>query len=155
MTAASACRRSTASKTSFDVAHGSTVARGSMRRSASWLKAPRSPWIATFIVRIVCQQQLRFSSSRCTREAAAPDSCSSPRFVATRARYDAPHYRAIQQGAKSEGRMLWTLFVILLVLWLAGVVSSYTLGGFIHLLLVLAVLALVFQLISDRRTSTV
>ena len=51
--------------------------------------------------------------------------------------------------------MLWTLFVILLVLWLAGVVSSYTLGGFIHLLLVLAVLALVFQLISDRRTSTV
>ena len=51
--------------------------------------------------------------------------------------------------------MLWTIFVILLVLWLAGVVSSYTLGGFIHLLLVLAVLALVFQLISDRRTSVV
>jgi hypothetical protein len=51
--------------------------------------------------------------------------------------------------------MLWTLFVILLVLWLAGVVSSYTLGGFIHLLLVLAVLALVFQLISDRRTRVV
>jgi hypothetical protein len=51
--------------------------------------------------------------------------------------------------------MLWTLFVILLVLWLAGVVSSYTLGGFIHLLLVLAVLALVFQLITDRRTTTV
>jgi hypothetical protein len=51
--------------------------------------------------------------------------------------------------------MLWTIFVILLVLWLVGVVSSYTLGGFIHLLLVLAVLALVFQLISDRRTTTV
>jgi len=51
--------------------------------------------------------------------------------------------------------MLWTIFVILLVLWLAGVVSSYTLGGFIHLLLVLAVLALVFQLISDRRSTTV
>jgi len=51
--------------------------------------------------------------------------------------------------------MLWTLFVILLVLWLVGIVSSYTLGGFIHLLLVLAVLALVFQLISDRRTTTV
>ncbi|HEV8524201.1 MAG TPA: lmo0937 family membrane protein [Terriglobales bacterium] len=48
--------------------------------------------------------------------------------------------------------MLWTLFVILLVLWLLGVVSSYTLGGFIHLLLVLAVLALIFQLLSDRRT---
>lgn len=48
--------------------------------------------------------------------------------------------------------MLWTLFVILLVLWLAGVVSSYTLGGFVHLLLVLAVLALVLQLITDRRS---
>jgi hypothetical protein len=44
--------------------------------------------------------------------------------------------------------MLWTLFIVLLVLWLAGVVSSYTLGGFIHILLVLAVLALIFQLVS-------
>jgi hypothetical protein len=47
--------------------------------------------------------------------------------------------------------MLWTIFVILLVLWLLGVVSSYTLGGFIHLLLVLAVIALIFQLLSGRR----
>jgi hypothetical protein len=47
--------------------------------------------------------------------------------------------------------MLWTLFVILLVLWLIGVVSSYTLGGFIHVLLVLALIALVFQLLSGRR----
>jgi len=37
--------------------------------------------------------------------------------------------------------MLWTIFVILLVLWLLGMVSSYTLGGFIHILLVLAVVA--------------
>ncbi|HZI57971.1 MAG TPA: lmo0937 family membrane protein [Verrucomicrobiae bacterium] len=49
--------------------------------------------------------------------------------------------------------MLWTLFVILLVLWLLGVVSSYTMGGFIHLLLVLAVIALVFQLITGRRAA--
>jgi hypothetical protein len=48
--------------------------------------------------------------------------------------------------------MLWTLFVILLVLWLIGVVSSYTLGGFIHILLVLALIALIFQLLSGRRT---
>ncbi len=48
--------------------------------------------------------------------------------------------------------MLWTLFVILLILWLLGVVTSYTLGGFIHILLVLAVVALIFQLISGRRT---
>jgi len=48
--------------------------------------------------------------------------------------------------------MLWTLFIVLLVLWLLGVVSSYTLGGFIHILLVLAVIALIFQLLSGRRT---
>ncbi|MGA8875707.1 MAG: lmo0937 family membrane protein [Candidatus Korobacteraceae bacterium] len=48
--------------------------------------------------------------------------------------------------------MLWTIFVILLVLWLLGVVTSYTLGGFIHILLVLAIVALVIQLISGRRT---
>jgi hypothetical protein len=41
---------------------------------------------------------------------------------------------------------------VLLVLWLLGVVSSYTMGGFIHILLVLALVALVFQLISGRRT---
>ena len=47
--------------------------------------------------------------------------------------------------------MLWTLFVVLLLLWLLGVVSSYTLGGFIHLLLLLAVVAVLVQLISGRR----
>jgi Family of unknown function (DUF5670) len=59
-----------------------------------------------------------------------------------------------KQNSVSEGEdMLWTLFVVLLVLWLLGVVSSYTLGGFIHILLVLAVIALVFQLISGRRSA--
>lgn len=46
--------------------------------------------------------------------------------------------------------MLWTLFVILLVLWLLGVVSSYTMGGFVHILLVLAVVAVVFQVLTGR-----
>ena len=48
--------------------------------------------------------------------------------------------------------MLWTLFIILLVLWLVGIVTSHTLGGFIHLLLALALLALVTELgLSYRR----
>jgi hypothetical protein len=47
--------------------------------------------------------------------------------------------------------MLWTIFVILLVLWLLGVVSSYTLGGYIHFLLVVAVVVLLIQLITGRR----
>ena len=49
--------------------------------------------------------------------------------------------------------MLWTLFVILLILWLLGLVSSYTLGGFVHLLLVVALVVLVLQLISGRRAA--
>lgn len=47
--------------------------------------------------------------------------------------------------------MLWTLFVVLLILWFLGVVSSYTLGGFIHVLLILALIAVVLQLIQGRR----
>lgn len=47
--------------------------------------------------------------------------------------------------------MLWTIFVILLVLWLLGVVSSYTIGGFIHVLLVIALVVLLIQLITGRR----
>jgi hypothetical protein len=48
--------------------------------------------------------------------------------------------------------MLWTLVVILLVLWLLGLVTSYTLGGVIHVLLVIAVVVLVVNLIQGRRT---
>jgi hypothetical protein len=47
--------------------------------------------------------------------------------------------------------MLWTILVILLVLWLLGMVSSYTMGGLIHILLVVAVVILVIQLVSGRR----
>jgi len=47
--------------------------------------------------------------------------------------------------------MLWTIFVILLVLWLLGMVSSYTIGGFIHILLVIAVVVLLIRLIQGRR----
>jgi hypothetical protein len=47
--------------------------------------------------------------------------------------------------------MLWTLFVILFIMWLLGMVTSYTLGGFIHILLILALVAVVIQLITGRR----
>jgi Family of unknown function (DUF5670) len=47
--------------------------------------------------------------------------------------------------------MLWTIFVILFILWLLGMVTSYTMGGFIHILLVLALVAVVIQLISGRQ----
>ena len=47
--------------------------------------------------------------------------------------------------------MLWTLCVILLVLWLVGLVSAYTMGGFIHVLIALAVILLIVQLVTRRR----
>ena len=47
--------------------------------------------------------------------------------------------------------MLWTITIILFVLWIVGLVSSYTMGGWIHLLLVLAIIVLIFNLLSGRR----
>ena len=47
--------------------------------------------------------------------------------------------------------MLWTIFVVLLVLWALGLVTSYTMGGFIHLLLVLAIIVVLFRVIQGRR----
>jgi hypothetical protein len=47
--------------------------------------------------------------------------------------------------------MLWTITIVLVILWILGLVSSYTLGGWIHLLLVLAIIVLIFNLLSGRR----
>jgi len=71
--------------------------------------------------------------------------------------------RAYSQNAESEllplrcwdakqkaTNMLWTIAVILLVLWALGMVSSYTLGGFIHLLLVLAIIVVLIRVIQGR-----
>jgi hypothetical protein len=54
------------------------------------------------------------------------------------------------QGLRRK-RMLWTITIVLFILWLLGMVSSYTLGGWIHILLVLAVIVLIFNLLSGRR----
>lgn len=48
--------------------------------------------------------------------------------------------------------MLWTLFVILLVMWALGLVTSYTMGGFVHILLVIALVVLVVNLVQGRRS---
>jgi uncharacterized protein DUF5670 len=55
------------------------------------------------------------------------------------------------ERTSKEAHMLWTIFVVLLVLWLIGVVSSYTMGGFIHLLLLIALAVVLIQLIQGRR----
>jgi hypothetical protein len=50
-----------------------------------------------------------------------------------------------------EATMLWTIFVVLLILWLLGLVTSYTLGGFIHILLVIAIVVVLIRVIQGRR----
>ena len=47
--------------------------------------------------------------------------------------------------------MLWTIFVILVILWMLGLVSGYTIGGFIHVLLVIAIVVVLLRVISGRR----
>jgi hypothetical protein len=58
--------------------------------------------------------------------------------------------------AQSEGRvgdMLWTLAMVMVILWLLGMVSSYTMNGLIHILLVVAVIAVLIRLIQGRRVA--
>ena len=47
--------------------------------------------------------------------------------------------------------MLWTIAVVLVILWLLGIVSSYTMGGFIHILLVIAIIVVLVNIIRGRR----
>lgn len=50
--------------------------------------------------------------------------------------------------------MLWTIFVVLVILWLLGIATSYTLGGFVHILLVLAVVTLLIRVLQGRRMAS-
>jgi len=52
---------------------------------------------------------------------------------------------------KKEATVLYTIAVVLIILWLLGLVSAYTMGGFIHVLLVIAVIVILLRLISGRR----
>jgi len=54
---------------------------------------------------------------------------------------------------EGDGEMLWTVFVILLVLWLLGLVSGQVFGGFIHILLIVALVVVALQLFSGRRVA--
>ena len=54
-------------------------------------------------------------------------------------------------GVRKESNMLWTIFVILLILWLLGFMGGYTLGGLIHILLVIAIVVVLIQVFQGRR----
>lgn len=60
----------------------------------------------------------------------------------------------IQIGALVAGEgasMIWTIFVVLAILWMLGLVSGYTIGGFIHILLVIAIVVVLIRIIQGRR----
>ena len=60
--------------------------------------------------------------------------------------------RVRRQGTTKEGVMLWTVAVILLVLWALGMGTAYTGGGLVHVLLVIAAIVVVYQFLAGRRT---
>ena len=86
-----------------------------------------------------------------------PGGVALPTRTIMRATNLVSNYRVCKQQTRRKSayyevaRMLWTLFIVLMVLWLLGLVSSFTLGGFIHVLLALAVIALVVQLLYSNR----
>jgi hypothetical protein len=59
--------------------------------------------------------------------------------------------REITNCLRRRSRLLWTIFVVLLVLWAFGLATSYTMGGFIHILLVLAIVVVLIRVIQGRR----
>ncbi|MGH9595441.1 MAG: lmo0937 family membrane protein, partial [Edaphobacter sp.] len=59
--------------------------------------------------------------------------------------------KKLSRDRRGERKMLWTITIILFILWIVGLVSSYTFGGWIHILLVLAIIVLIFNLMSGRR----
>ena len=61
------------------------------------------------------------------------------------------YYQTIIISVAKESNMLWTIFVILLILWLLGLVSGYTMGGVIHILLVIAIVVVLVRVIQGRR----
>jgi 4-hydroxybenzoate polyprenyltransferase len=64
---------------------------------------------------------------------------------------NAPKYSVARLYGKEEHTMLWTIFLVLLVLWLLGFVGFHVLGAYIHILLIIALVVLVIQLIGGRR----
>jgi hypothetical protein len=80
-------------------------------------------------------------------------SCSGHANGVARAPGGARHGRgtAVAERRQEGEKMLWTIFVILLVLWLLGIVTSYTMGGFIHILLVIAIAIVLIRIIQGRR----
>jgi hypothetical protein len=95
-------------------------------------EAHESVWLPIFVVRpeSILQQPAVVGVTPHSRSAIANLQCNVP---------------------ERKKHMLWTIAVVLIVLWLLGLVTSYTMGGFLHILLVIAIIMVLVNLISGRR----
>src|ERR1019366_8305349 len=87
-----------------------------------------------------CRARCRFCTLQCASRSSAPYSSTSPLWT-----------RACNHLSRRRKTMLWTICLVLLVLWALGMATSYTAGGLIHVLLVIGLIVLVFRLIQGRR----
>jgi hypothetical protein len=112
-----------------------------------WLFDPSSPCMATFTINLRKILQIHFQDAVGNL---IPLSRNLPhgRFAFG---FHRPMAEIIAGHVSGENRMLWTITVILLVLWLLGIVGVYTVGSWIHILLVLAIISIIFNLMSGRR----
>jgi Flp pilus assembly protein TadB len=105
------------------------------------------PWLPSDRQQLPRQVQiLHFAAVRSTGDSSAP-AVRSP----APGPFSSVDRRLHSHIAKEQKGMLWTICIILLVLWALGMVTSYTAGGLIHILLVIAVVVLLFRLMSGRR----
>jgi Flp pilus assembly protein TadB len=88
-------------------------------------------------------------------EATGPLPHYSPESIQGRWKGDRPHPKRrgfiVRNGVGKEFAMLWTLFVILLVLWAVGLLTGYTMGGILHALLVIAIIVILVQVLQGRK----
>src|SRR5215469_12565283 len=128
-----------------------------------WLLEPRSPWIATRPADVAATAEVVWSrcvvwllrkwflNCRYIYPLGQPQH-NPPQLTLANAAETAPSKWPSPDHYITRSRtMLWTITIILVILWIVGLVSSYTLGGWIHLLLVLAIIILIFNLLSGRR----
>jgi hypothetical protein len=121
---------------------GAYIAGGPLHRSPAHSEAP-------------CRQRSSAASRpprRSGLRARFPDR-SAPEFRRRRAVARQLHHLATEGSRRKEQAMLYTIAVVLLVLWLLGLVSGYTIGAVIHLLLVIAIVLVLVQFISGRRVA--
>src|SRR5436190_4774226 len=115
--------------------------RSAQPKQTSAEPVSRSRWKRE--AQLVPQRSHRMDSEGATTDGIWPQPAGMEHAVSNSA--------AVRRPPRRSVAMLWTIFVVLLVLWALGLVSSYTLGGYIHILLVVAIAVVLIRIIQGRR----